>query len=125
MWNPKHTEGIDIEFVCGVSAAAFLYISCSTARLTAMTATRKAVKPSAAQVFLWSLALFFLALVCIPGMPLWVVVPSIVLMQSLNSCTRAFNRAQLINFLPREKIATYMIRAQLNTAPRSGLLNAT
>ena len=75
-------------------------------------------------MFLWSLALFFLALVCIPGMPLWVVVPSIVLMQSLNSCTRAFNRAQLINFLPREKIATYMIRAQLNTAPRSGLLNA-
>lgn len=72
-------------------------------------------------VFLWSLALFFLALVCIPGMPLWVVVPSIVLMQSLNSCTRAFNRAQLINFLPREKIATYMTWDALNKANQGGI----
>lgn len=61
-----------------------------------------------AKAFLWSLALLFLGLICVPGMPLWIVIPSIVLMQSLNSCTRAFNRAQLINFLPRDKIATYM-----------------
>ena len=66
------------------------------------------------EVFLWSLALLFLGLVCMPGMPLWVVIPSIVLMQSLNSCTKAFNRAQLINFLPREKIATYMTSPQLH-----------
>lgn len=65
-------------------------------------------KVAVSEVFLWSMALIFMGLVCIPGMPLWVVIPSIVLMQSLNSCTKAFNRAQLINFLPREKIATYM-----------------
>eukprot|EP00913_Durusdinium_trenchii_P027722 g25995.t1 len=31
--------------------------------------------------FLWSLALLFLGLICVPGMPLWIVIPSIVLMQ--------------------------------------------
>ncbi|CAE6939548.1 unnamed protein product [Symbiodinium natans] len=72
-------------------------------------------------VFLWSLALFFLALLCIPGMPLWVVIPSIILMRSLNSCTRAFNRAQLIDFLPREKIATYMTWDALNKANQGGI----
>ncbi|CAE7608952.1 unnamed protein product [Symbiodinium pilosum] len=72
-------------------------------------------------VFIWSLALFFLALVCIPGMPLCVVIPSIILMQSLNSCTRAFNRAQLINFLPREKIAVYMTWDALNKANQGGI----
>ena len=46
-------------------------------------------------------------------MPLWIIIPSIVLMQSFNSCTRAFNRAQLINYLPREKIATYMTGTQV------------
>lgn len=72
-------------------------------------------------VFLWSLALLFLGLVCMPGMPLWVVIPSIVLMQSLNSCTKAFNRAQLINFLPREKIATYMTWDAMNKANQGGI----
>ena len=72
-------------------------------------------------VFLWSMALVFLGLVCIPGMPLWIVIPSIVLMQSLNSCTKAFNRAQLINFLPREKIATYMTWDALNKANQGGI----
>eukprot|EP00931_Biecheleriopsis_adriatica_P050874 TRINITY_DN29487_c0_g2_i2.p1 TRINITY_DN29487_c0_g2~~TRINITY_DN29487_c0_g2_i2.p1 ORF type:complete len:733 (-),score=144.21 TRINITY_DN29487_c0_g2_i2:26-2041(-) len=59
-------------------------------------------------VLLWSLALCFLATLCIPGMPIWVVIPSIVMMQALNSCTRAYNRAALVNYLPKEKIATYM-----------------
>lgn len=71
--------------------------------------------------FLWSLALLFLGLICVPGMPLWIVIPSIVLMQSLNSCTRAFNRAQLINFLPRDKIATYMTWDALNKANQGGI----
>eukprot|EP00490_Sorites_sp_Unknown_P000200 CAMPEP_0114644382 /NCGR_PEP_ID=MMETSP0191-20121206/3928_1 /TAXON_ID=126664 /ORGANISM="Sorites sp." /LENGTH=517 /DNA_ID=CAMNT_0001856821 /DNA_START=52 /DNA_END=1605 /DNA_ORIENTATION=+ len=72
-------------------------------------------------VFLWSMALVFLGFICVPGMPLWVVVPSIILMQSLNSCTKAFNRAQLINFLPREKIATYMTWDALNKANQGGI----
>eukprot|EP00930_Biecheleria_cincta_P070604 TRINITY_DN58233_c0_g1_i1.p1 TRINITY_DN58233_c0_g1~~TRINITY_DN58233_c0_g1_i1.p1 ORF type:complete len:783 (-),score=107.25 TRINITY_DN58233_c0_g1_i1:202-2472(-) len=72
-------------------------------------------------VFLWSCSLCFLALICIPAMPIWVVIPSIILTQSLNSCTRAFNRAQLVNFLPREKIATYMTWDALNKANQGGV----
>jgi len=72
-------------------------------------------------VFLWALALLFLGTICIPGMPLFVVIPCIVLMQSLNSCTRAFNRAQLINFLPREEIANYMTWDALNKANQGGI----
>lgn len=74
-----------------------------------------------AVIFLWLLALMFLGFLCIPGMPLWVVVVSIVMMQSLNSCTRAYNRAQLVNYLPREKIATYMSWDALNKANQGGI----
>mmetsp|Transcript_52323 Transcript_52323/g.150780 ORF Transcript_52323/g.150780 Transcript_52323/m.150780 type:complete len:722 (-) Transcript_52323:292-2457(-) len=72
-------------------------------------------------VLLWTLALMFLGILCIPGMPLWLVIVSIVMMQSLNSCTRAYNRAQLINYLPREKIASYMAWDALNKANQGGV----
>jgi len=72
-------------------------------------------------IFLWMLALIFLGFLCIPGMPLWVVIVSIVMMQALNSCTRAYNRAQLVNYLPREKIAVYMSWDALNKANQGGV----
>jgi len=70
---------------------------------------------------LWTVALLFLGLLCVPGMPLCVVVVSIVMMQSLNSCTKAYNRAQLVNYLPRDKIATYMTWDALNKANQGGV----
>lgn len=72
-------------------------------------------------VLLWSSALFFLGMLIIPDMPLWVVLPSIVMMQSLNSCTRAYNRAQLVNYLPPDKIAKYMAWDALNKANQGGV----
>eukprot|EP00420_Gonyaulax_spinifera_P005050 CAMPEP_0197931522 /NCGR_PEP_ID=MMETSP1439-20131203/107212_1 /TAXON_ID=66791 /ORGANISM="Gonyaulax spinifera, Strain CCMP409" /LENGTH=727 /DNA_ID=CAMNT_0043554263 /DNA_START=51 /DNA_END=2231 /DNA_ORIENTATION=+ len=72
-------------------------------------------------VLLWSVSLAFLGLLCVPGMPLYVVVLSIVMMQSLNSCTKAFNRAQLVNWLPRDKVATYMTWDSLNKANQGGV----
>lgn len=82
---------------------------------------RKGFRAKLGVVMLWAMALFFLGLLCIPGMPLWVVAPSIVMMQSLNSCTRAYNRAALVNYLPREKIATYMGWDALNKANQGGI----
>ena len=72
-------------------------------------------------VFLWALALVFLGTICIPGMPLVVVIPCIVLMRSSSSCTKSFNLAQLIKFLPREEIANYMTRGFLNKATKGGI----
>lgn len=72
-------------------------------------------------VMLWSSALFFLGMLIIPGMPLWVVLPSMVMMQALNSCTRAYNRAQLTNYLPPDKIASYMAWDALNKANQGGV----
>merc|ERR1740121_1102116 len=65
--------------------------------------------------------MFFLGLLCIPGMPLGVVLVSVVMMQSLNSCTRAYNRAALVNYLPREKITNYMAWDALNKANQGGI----
>lgn len=72
-------------------------------------------------VVLWVSALFFLGMLIIPDMPLWVVLPSIVMMQSLNSCTRAYNRAQLVNYLPPDKIPKYMAWDALNKANQGGV----
>merc|ERR1719361_20359 len=43
------------------------------------------------------------------------------MMQSLNSCTKAHNRAQLVNWLPRDKVATYMTWDSLNKANQGGV----
>lgn len=85
------------------------------------TMRKKGYRAKLGVVMLWSLALVFLGLLCIPGMPIWVVIPSIVMMQSLNSCTRAYNRAQLVNYLPREKIVNYMTWDALNKANQGGV----
>eukprot|EP00929_Paragymnodinium_shiwhaense_P048388 TRINITY_DN24471_c0_g2_i1.p1 TRINITY_DN24471_c0_g2~~TRINITY_DN24471_c0_g2_i1.p1 ORF type:complete len:761 (+),score=151.82 TRINITY_DN24471_c0_g2_i1:102-2384(+) len=70
---------------------------------------------------IWGMSIIFLGLICVPGMPIWVVVPSIGLMQSLSSCTKAYNRAKLVNALPRNRVANYMVWDSLNKANQGGI----
>jgi len=60
-------------------------------------------------------------LLIIPGMPLWVVLLSIVMKQSLSSCTKCFMRAKLHNYLPPDKIARYESWDSLNKANQGGI----
>merc|ERR1719321_1151607 len=69
----------------------------------------------------WAVSLFFLALICVPGQNFAIVVVSIVLMNSLSSCTKAYNRAKLVNALPPQRVANYMVWDSLNKANQGGI----
>jgi len=62
-----------------------------------------------------------MTLICIPNMPLPITIASIVLMNSLFSCTKAYNRARLINALPHDRVANYMVWDSLNKANQGGI----
>jgi len=70
---------------------------------------------------IWTVSLFFLGMLCVPGTPFWIVAPSIVMMQSLNSCTKAYNRAKLVNAVPHKRVANYMVWDSLNKANQGGV----
>lgn len=72
-------------------------------------------------VVIWAFGCFFMALICIPWVPTPVVVVSIVMMNSLFSCTKAYNRARLINALPHHRVANYMVWDSLNKANQGGV----
>jgi hypothetical protein len=115
----------------GVSPAMLLSVqvlqNLSTAYLTPWAKQtlnlvwRHGFKKAFGVVLIWAAGCFFMALICIPGMPLPVVVASIVLMNSLFSCTKAYNRARLINALPHDRVANYMVWDSLNKANQGGV----
>jgi len=69
----------------------------------------------------WGVSLLFLALICVPDQNFYVSVVSIVLMNSLSSCTKAYNRAKLVNSLPHNRVANYMVWDSLNKANQGGI----
>mmetsp|Transcript_27198 Transcript_27198/g.63315 ORF Transcript_27198/g.63315 Transcript_27198/m.63315 type:complete len:728 (-) Transcript_27198:96-2279(-) len=76
---------------------------------------------SLAVTIIWTSSLFFMGMLCIPGMPFWIVAPSIVMMQALNSSTKAYNRAKLVNALPNNRVSNYMAWDSLNKANQGGV----
>merc|ERR1719359_44155 len=82
---------------------------------------RYGFKSSFGVILIWAAGCFFMAVLCIPDMPLVVVVASIVMMNSLFSCTKAYNRARLINALPHDRVANYMVWDSLNKANQGGV----
>merc|ERR1712178_189460 len=72
-------------------------------------------------VLIWACSCCFMAVLCLPDMPLWVTIVSIVLMASLISCTKAYNRARLINALPHDRVPNYMVWGSLNKANQGGV----
>lgn len=71
--------------------------------------------------FYWAISLFFLGLICIPNQNFYVAVVSIVLMNSLSSCTKAYNRSKLVDSLPPQRVANYMVWDSLNKANQGGI----
>lgn len=74
-----------------------------------------------AVVAIWTAANICLGVICIPDVPCWLAVLSIVLMNGLGSSTKAFNRAKLVNYLPNDRIANYMAWDSLNKANQGGV----
>merc|ERR1719198_627932 len=81
----------------------------------------KGLKGAIGVSVVWGISLFFLALICVPDQNFYVVVVSIVLMNSLSSCTKAYNRAKLVNYLPHDRVANYMVWDSLNKANQGGI----
>jgi len=69
----------------------------------------------------WGTSLIFLSLICVHGQLFPVAVLSIILMNSLTSCTKAHNRAKLIDSLPHNRVANYMVWDSLNKANQGGI----
>jgi len=69
----------------------------------------------------WFVALIFMALICVPGLHLYVVVFAIIANASLTSCTKAHNRAKLVDSLPHSRVAGYMVWDSLNKANQGGI----
>jgi len=110
----------------GVFAVAFfqnivgaLLTPCASSLFVAVKG--RGCKSKAGVLIFWSSSLVFLGLLIIPGMPLWVVLLSIVMKQSLSSCTKCFMRAKLHNYLPPDKIARYTSWDALNKANQGGI----
>jgi len=110
----------------GVFAVAFfqnivgaLLTPCASSLFVAVKG--RGCKSKAGVLIFWSSSLVFLGLLIIPGMPLWVVLLSIVMKQSLSSCTKCFMRAKLHNYLPPDKIARYESWDSLNKANQGGI----
>jgi len=78
-------------------------------------------KGALAVSLVWGFSLIFLALICIPDQNFYVSIVSIVLMNSLSSCTKAYNRAKLINAVPHNRIAKYTVWDSLNKANQGGI----
>lgn len=72
------------------------------------TTKEKGYRTKLGVVFIWCMSLVFSAILCLPGMPLFVVLSAIVMLQALNGCTRSYNRALLANYIPRDEVANYM-----------------
>jgi len=110
----------------GVLLVAFAQNICAVwltpvAKQTMNKAREKGYKGVVGVSFIWILGIFFMGLICVPRMPLPVVVMSIVLMQALFSSTKSFNRARLINALPHDRVAVYMAWDSLNKANQGGV----
>lgn len=115
----------------GLSPASILLIAflecCCGACLTPaahkmLLKTRKwGYHAKTAVVFLWGLALIFLGILCVPGVPLLAVVPAVVLMQSTNSCAKAYLRAKLVSYISNDRLAMYMLWDSLNDASQGGI----
>jgi len=72
-------------------------------------------------IVIWITSMTFLLLICVPGMPWWLVGLFIICRNSLNTSTKAYNRAKLANYLPHDKIANYMVWDSLNKANQGGI----
>lgn len=70
---------------------------------------------------IWLAANVCLGVICVPNCPCWLAVIAIVLFNGLGSCTKAFNRAKLVNYLPQDRIANYMAWDSLNKANQGGV----
>lgn len=72
-------------------------------------------------IVLWSISMFFLAIIIIPSVPWWLAGLCIVMRNSLNTSTKAYNRAKLANYLPHDKVSKYMVWDSLNKANQGGI----
>lgn len=72
-------------------------------------------------IVLWSISMTFLAIIILPGVPWWAVGLCIIMRNSLNTCTKAYNRAKLANYLPHDKVSKYMVWDSLNKANQGGI----
>jgi len=78
-------------------------------------------KSSFGVVLIWAAGCCAMAVICIPNVNLYVCIVAIVLMGSLFSCTKAYNRARLVNALPHDRVANYMVWDSLNKANQGGI----
>jgi hypothetical protein len=85
------------------------------------TMRARGMKGAIGVCLIWAASLFFLGLLCVPNQNFYVSVLSIIMMNSLSSCTKAYNRAKLVNSLPHNQIAKYMVWDSLNKANQGGI----
>lgn len=82
---------------------------------------KRGMKGALVVSLVWAVSLFFLGLICVPNQNFYISVVSIILMNSLSSCTKAYNRAKLVDSLPPSRIANYMVWDSLNKANQGGI----
>jgi len=111
---------IGILFLSFVQNLAAVYFT-PVAKQTITWLRNRNIKGAIGVSIIWGLSLSFLGVLCIEGMPLPIILVSIVLMQSLSSCTKAYNRGKLQSSLPQNRVANYMVWDSLNKANQGGI----
>jgi len=115
-----HVSPVMLLLIAIIQNLAVVYLTPTIKRLMNYMRSKQ-MKGAMGVSLVWFMSMFFLALICVPGQNFIVSVVSIILMNSLSSCTKAYNRKKLVDALPHDRVANYMVWDSLNKANQGGI----